>query len=119
MFRVTLLSVVLTLLVGPHATLLCKAWCDPADAARAGCHHDGATRSPRVSGSDNCGIVVLSNAILVRDDAGRGLSDPNAPHAVVGPRDRFPASANEIRFGREPGREWSLPQRPVVTALRI
>jgi hypothetical protein len=83
------------LLAGPDARLLCKMWCDPAEAARTGCHHDEARTSPRVTGSD-CGDVALNAAaVLVTADARRGVSDPDARHPVVVPRYRFPASTSE------------------------
>src|SRR5512145_715326 len=37
-FRAIVLSFVLILLAGPSAGVLCKAWCNPAEAAARGCH---------------------------------------------------------------------------------
>jgi hypothetical protein len=41
-FRVTTLAVVLALLLGPVADLLCRSVCDARSAARSGCHHHDA-----------------------------------------------------------------------------
>ena len=72
-----------------------------------------------VTGSDNCGAVALSSAVLVREDVRRGVSDQSARHAVVIPRYQVPASPGELRLGFEPGRASPEDSRPLVSILRI
>ena len=119
MFRATVLSIVLMVGMGQDTMLLCKVWCDPAEAARTGCHQKDASTSPSVTGSDNCGPVALSSAVLVREDVRRGMSDQGARHAVVIPRYQGPASPTELRLGSDPGRASPVESRPLVCALRI
>jgi hypothetical protein len=117
--RATVLSIVLTLTTGPNLGVLCKVWCDPAEAATAGCHHEHGNRSASLAGTDDCGHVVFSRAVLVKEDARDGLSSSNTRHAAVVPRYRYPASTSETHLGDEPGCAWPLAKRPPVTALRI
>ena len=53
--------------LGQDTLLLCKVWCDPVEAARAGCHQEDARTSPGVTGRDNCGPEALSRAVLAGD----------------------------------------------------
>ena len=119
MFRATVLSIVLMLGMSPETVLLCKVWCVPAEAARTGCHRQDASTSPRVTGSDNCGPVAFSSAVLVREDVRRGMSDQSARHAVVIPRYQVTASLRELRLGSDPGRASLVESRPLICALRI
>ena len=105
--------------MGQDTVLLCKVWCDPAEAARTGCHQQDASTSPSVTGSDNCERVALNSAVLVREDVRRGMSDQSARHAVVILRYQLPASSRELRLGSDPGQASLVESRPLVCALRI
>jgi hypothetical protein len=115
--RVTLISIVLTLAVGPNATLLCRTWCDRPAAALGACHRDQAT-APIISGDDSCDTVVIS-ATLLREGERRGVPSPDGDHAIPVFRSDVARSATDARLGHEPGREWSLDRRPLPTILRI
>lgn len=114
-FRATVLSIVLTLTAGPNVAVLCQAWCDPAQAATAGCHHEHGNPSAILTSTDACGNAVFRTAVLVKEDARGGLSSQAMRHPVV---DRSPASASGTHPGDEPGCAWPLARRPLVTALR-
>jgi len=118
-FRATVLSIVLTLTAGPNVGVLCKVWCDPVEAATAGCHHGHGNPSAILTGTDDCGNVVFSSAVFVKEDARGGLSSSNTRHADVVPRYQYPASTSETHLGDEPRCAWPLGKRPLVTALRI
>ena len=119
MFRATVLSFVLILLAGPSAGVLCKAWCNPAEAAATGCHHQHPSPSATLTGTDDCGKVALSSAVLAKEDVRRTLSSPDTRHAVLVPRYQYSVSTSEAHPGDEPGCASPLAQRPLVTALRI
>jgi len=118
-FRATVLSIVLTLVAGPNASMLCKAWCHPAEAAAARCHHEHGGPSATLTGTDGCGNVVLGTAVLVKEEARRGLSSPKAHHTVLVPRYQYAVSTSEAHPGDESGCAWPLAQQPLVAALRI
>ena len=117
-FRAAVLSIVLTLAVGPNAALLCRTWCDQQVATASRCHHETSTTSPNVAGDDSCDSSVLSAAFL-REDVRRGVSPPDGDQAIPIPRYQVACSTIDARPGHEPGREWSLEKRPLSTALRI
>ncbi|HEX2344687.1 MAG TPA: hypothetical protein VHI98_29730 [Vicinamibacterales bacterium] len=119
MFRATVLSIVLTLMAGPSASILCKAWCDPADAAAQGCHHRDASTSPALTGTDDCDNPVFTRAVLVKEDVRRSVSSPDTRQALIVPRYQYFASASGTHIWDEPGRGSPLAQPPLVTALRI
>lgn len=119
MFRATVLSIVLTLVAGPNASVLCKAWCDPAAAAATGCHHTDSTPSATLTGTDDCGKAVPNSAVVVKEDARRGAPSSDPQQAVMVPRHHRAISSSEAHPGDDPGCTWSLAQRPLVTALRI
>ena len=114
MFRPALLSIVLTLAVGPNASLLCEAWCH--DAAPAGCAHQESMTSSSASSPDNCQSDLVA---AVREDARRAAAAPGAQHVVVVPRFRLAPSPAGVLPGFESGRQRLLEERPLVIALRI
>jgi hypothetical protein len=120
-FRVTVLSIALTLAVGSTASLLCRTWCGPQAAHPSGCHpQDPATAPSVVAASDDCcEDVVFSVTAFLREDVGRGVSVPDADHADLVPHYQFAHSTTDARPGHEPGREWSLEERALLIALRI
>jgi hypothetical protein len=118
-FRATVLSIVLTLVAGSNASVLCRAWCDPAAAAATGCHHTDGTQSATLTGTDECGKAVPNSAVVVKEDARRGAPSSDLQQAVMVPRHHRGTSSSEAHPGDDPGCTWSLAQRPLVTALRI
>jgi hypothetical protein len=117
-FRAAVLSIVLTLTAGPNVGVLCKRWCDPVEAATAGCHPEQGNPSAILTGTDDCGNIVFSSAMLVKEDARGGLFS-DTRHAVVVPRYQYPASTSETHLGDEPRCARPLGKQPLVTALRI
>jgi hypothetical protein len=73
-FRAAVLSIVLTLAVGPSANLLCSVWCHSEDATSAACEYQNAPRPPRVTGEDSCPTASASAAAFVREEAKKGAS---------------------------------------------
>ena len=118
-FRATVLLIVLMVGMGQDTVLLCKAWCDPVEAARAGCHQEDASTSPGVTGSDNCAPGALSHTVLVREDVPRGMSDQGARQAGVIGGYQVPASPIGWRVGYDPGRASPAESRPLISVLRI
>ena len=119
MFRATVLSIVLILVAGPNASVLCKAWCDPAAAAATKCHHQHGSPSATLTGTDDCAKAVPNSAVVVREDARRGARSSGPQQAVMVPRHHRALSSIEAHPGDDRGFTWSLAQRPLVTALRI
>jgi hypothetical protein len=118
-FQAVVLSIVLTLAVGPNAAVLCNVWCHLHEAAATGCHHQDATASPRVTGDDHCNDVAAITPTFVREDVRPSLSAPDVLHALVGPRLDFIPSPSVTRADHEPAQDWPLEKRPLSTALRI
>ena len=119
MFRVTVVSIVLTLVVGPNAGVLCKAWCDPAEAAATQCHHERGSLSATLSGTDDCGREIPDSAVVVNDDARRGAPSSDALRAVMAPQHHRAIPSSEAHAGNGAASTWFLVQRPHVIALRI
>jgi hypothetical protein len=120
-FRAAVLSIVLTLAVGPNASLLCRTWCDQQAATASGCHHEDQATSPSVAGDDCCpnrDNGVLSTAEFLPKDMQRGVS-PSGVHATPLLRQEGAHSPTDASLGDEPGREWSLEKGPLPTVLRI
>ena len=119
MFRAIVLSIALTLAVGPNAELLCNVLCHSETAAANECDHEESTNSPGVAGDNSCDRVVLSVGAFLREDVRRGVSAPDADYAIFVPRYQLAPSTTDTRPRHELGREWWLEQRPLATALRI
>ena len=119
MFHATVLSIVLTLAAGPNASVLCKAWCDPAAAAATKCHHQHGSPSATLIGTHDCGKAVPNSAVVFKEDARRGAPSSDSQQAVIVPRHHRAIFSSEAHPGDDPGCTWSLARRPLVTALRI
>ena len=119
MFRATALSIVLTLVAWPNTGLLCKAWCQPAAAAAANCHHAHGNASAVLTGTEDCDKPMPNSAVVVKGDARRSATSSDARQAVIVPRHPPPIFASEAHRGHAPGCPWSLAQRSLFTALRI
>lgn len=66
MLRAVVLSIVLTLAIGPNAALLCSVRCHPNEVDTSACQHRDPT-SRQVTGVDGCRVAPVSAAIFVRD----------------------------------------------------
>lgn len=117
-FRASVLSIVLALAVVPNAALVCRTWCDQKAAAASRCHHEAPTTSLSVAGDDLCDDV-LNSAVFVREDVRRGVSSPDADHAIPVPRYQLAHSTTDASPRLAPGHQGSLDTRPLSTALRI
>ena len=115
-FRVTLLSIVLTLAVGQTVGLSCKVWCD--NAARAGCSHQDSTTSPAVSVEGNCDCVAVGSVVFVREESRRTAVDSYAPNVPVH-QVRLTTPPSRLRSDSEVRRRLQFEERPLVIALRI
>ena len=118
-FRAIVLSIVLSVVVGPSVSLLCRTWCHQETAAASGCHHENPSTTPSVAGDESCNNVVLGAAAVLREDVRRGVSSPEANQAIPVPRYQFAPSTIDACLGFGSGRDWPLKNRPLVTALRI
>lgn len=119
MFRASVLSILLTLAVGPNLALLCGTWCDPQAVAASECHHEAPATSPSVAVDDRCDNMVLGVAAFLRQDVRRGVASQDADQAVLVPRYTLAHSTIATRPRHEPGRASSLEKRPLSTLLRI
>lgn len=68
MFRAVVLSVVLTLVAGPHVSLACNIWCH-SEAGSTGCEHPGRTLG--LAADDDCPDPTSSATANVPDDVRR------------------------------------------------
>ena len=118
MFRAVLVSIVLTLAVGPDAALLCRVWCNPQSAAASGCHHEGSSISPVVAGDSSCDRELGAGTFL-RQEAGRLAGAVVVAHAIVVPRYQIAQLTTAARPDWATGGGWSLATRPLSTVLRL
>ena len=119
MRRVAVLSIVLTSLAGPNATLLCRIWCDSHRPARVDCHHEPMGTAPAVTGVGDCDDMGLTGAVFVLEDVRRGVTERDAQDADFVARYQLAPSASKAGLGSEMGRGSPPDNRPPVTALRI
>ena len=117
-FRAAVLSIVLTLAVGPNASLLCAVWCHP-DAATGSCEHRDQTIIPSVNAKDGCPDIAPGASALVREEVRRGVSASDSQYAAVVAPSQFVPPPTPPEFGREPGQHLPLEARPLILALRI
>lgn len=119
MFRVAVLSIVMTLAAGPGASLLCVLWCHPQAAAAEPCGHRGTTSAPGVTTNDGCPDISAGSTAFVREDLLRGVFTPQAQHAVVVPPFQFTPPSRHAALSRTTTQSRQLEARPLVLALRI
>ena len=117
MFRAAVLSIVLTLTVGPNATLLCAVWCHPDEAKTSACQHRGATTSRSLTGEDSCRTVDARPAALVRDEGkpGQRTSQPAAPV----PRFASASPRANATWSFRPKTALAVVSPPLLVVLRI
>ena len=119
MFRAAVLSIVLTLAVGPNASLLCAIWCHPEAAAAGPCEHPNPTGTPSVTSNASCPDIAAASTAFVREDVRRGVSAPDALQAVVVAPFQFTPPPSYPTSVRESAQRSLLDARPLVLALRI
>ena len=119
MVRGAVLSIVLTLAIGPNAPLLCRIWCHPQADAATGCPRMDPTTSPSVAGDPRCDQAVLSAAAVLPEEVRRVVSAPDTAHAIQVTRYQLASSATDSLPRHERRRAWSVEKRPLSTALRI
>ena len=117
MFRAAVFSIVLTLVAGPNASLLCAVWCHLQTANAGSCEHPTPTDTPSLTSNDSCPDVTAVSTAVVRDDVRRGASAPD-PQAVrvafqFAPQPRVRSSVDEA------ARVFRLDGGPLGRALRI
>jgi hypothetical protein len=118
-FRAAVLAIVAVLVAGPSTPRLCRVSCDPVEAATDGCHSDQESTSGSVSGTDDCGGMVLGEAVLGNEDGRAGVSHRDVRPAVVAARHRSsPAAPEALRSGAR-GSAWLLAPQPRITILRL
>ena len=118
MFRATVLSIVLTLVAGQNASLLCAVWCHPEAATAGPCEHPDQS-TPSVTENGSCPDIPASSTALAREDVRRGVSAPAAQHAVPVAGFQFAPSPSHSASAGESGRRTAPEARPLVLPLRI
>ena len=119
MFRVAVISIVLTFAAGPNAKLACQAWCDSHETAGNACHHEGLTPLSRVSAAASCDSAPVGVNAVLRDQGGRASTDLDARAAVVASSYQVAPLTADRRINCHSGRARALERRPLATALRI
>jgi len=118
-FRAAVLSIMLTLVAGPNASLLCALWCHPEAAPAGPCEHPDQTSTPSITANGSCPDIPTSSTALVREDLRRGVSAPAAQQAVLVARFQFAPPPSPSASAGESGQRTALEVRPLVLALRI
>jgi hypothetical protein len=110
---------VLSLAVGPTASLLCRIWCFPQADAATGCHHENSSTTPSVAGEQGCDNVVVAATAVLREDVRRDVSAQKANQAIPVVRYQLAQLTIDARHGQDSRRVWRLERRPLSSALRI
>ena len=119
MVRAAVLSIVLTLAVGPNAALLCPFWCQPDKAQSSACPHQGGLSSLRVTGEDSCRTALGGPTAVVREEGTTGSRIGHRTHGTI--VEAFPLDlpmtdpADTCQAGQSLDRHVPF----VLTALRI
>jgi hypothetical protein len=119
MFRAATLSIVLTLAIGPNASLLCRAVCDQPQSQATGCDHKGPAASASVTGDHGCYEAVPSVSEFLPKDARRDVSFAQAHHATPQLASELAQPAVAARPGDRPEREWPIDKQRLTTTLRL
>lgn len=118
MFRLSVLSIVLSLALGQNVALLCRTWCD-AEATAGECSHENSFATRTVASSDDCDNGVLVVSAVLSEDGRIGASSPAASQAIPVPRYQLAQLTFERHAAQAPWREWSPWKHPLLTTLRI
>lgn len=84
MFRAVVVTIVLTLGLGPATALLCAVQCEPG-VQGAACEHQDATVTLRLTGHDSCDLSQAGSTAVVRSETRRDLTDVAPPTGAVTP----------------------------------
>ena len=117
-FRATVLSIVLVFAAGPSASLFCKAWCDPHEAAASGCHHQESGSVASVADDDSCLDSIQGSAILTKEDL-RLASTQDLGNVTAIAQPPLAPAAISLRAAGNQRRAPSDLKRPLTTPLRI
>ena len=119
MFRAAVLSIVLTLVAGPDASLLCAIWCHPEIATAGPCEHPDPMSTPGVTSNDSCPGMAAVTTAFVREDVRRDVSSSAGQIPLLIPPFQFVAPPRASELGRELRQQRPLEARPLVVSLRI
>ena len=117
-FRATVLSIVLVFAAGPSASLFCKAWCDPHEAAASGCHHQESGSVASVADDDPCLDSVQGSAILTKEGLRLASTQDLGNVTAIAQPPFAPAAISRRAAGNERRAPSDL-KRPLTTPLRI
>ena len=116
--RLTTVAVVLGLVLGPSADLLCRVVCVPNAAATPNCHHGDADANVVTAGGE-CHSPMLVPGDLPPDATRRGLANGDAGEALV-PAGVAASGSPDCRELDSTASPWrQLDRRPLSTTLRI
>ena len=118
-FRAAVLSIVLTLAVGPGAAVLCSVWCHPGEAQSSPCPHQDGLASPRVTGEDSCRTAPGTTTGVVREERKTGFPNAHRHHAAVIGTSRSGAPPSGRTGTSQPGQLLDRHGPPVLTVLRV
>ena len=118
MFRAVVLSIALTLAIGPSTTLLCSIWCHPQGAMTSTCPHQKATKLRRVNGQDSCRTAADAATAFVREEA-KSESLTGGQQAVVIRPFRFDPQTTYTGRTQDPCTSRGVQSPPLLIALRI
>ena len=112
MLRCAVLAIVLTLGIGPNASILCRAWCAGDNLPQA-CHPTLA--SPAVVAGDCCDSRVTSLTAVRSGESRQDVAAPNQESGVAQHLAAVAAIDVRLRHRPEPRRS----NESLVTVLRI
>lgn len=119
MLRAIILSIALTLAIGPDAAIVCQALCAPQADVTNPCDH-GETSPFQIAAGDECCDDLMAGAASSQfTSMRRDTSLPSGDIAVPVLRDALARSATTGRLGSEPGHRQSPAHRPFPTILRL
>ena len=95
--RSTILSIVLTLAIGPGVALVCRASCDPEVAAANGCHHDSDGSAARVSNPASCLDAAPGVAAVPPETVQRGTGADGPGVLILAASFRFALATSSRR----------------------
>ncbi|MDP2053189.1 MAG: hypothetical protein Q8L75_06110 [Acidobacteriota bacterium] len=119
MLRAFILSIVLTLAIGPDAVIVCQALCAPQADVTNPCDHDGTSPLQIAAGDECCDDLIAGAASSQFTSLRRDTSLPSGDVAIPVHGGALVRSETTDRLGYEPGRRQSIAHRPLPTILRI
>lgn len=117
MSRLPVLSIVLSLALGPDAAAICGLWCAEGPAATESCYH-ATPASPLVTAGNCCDNAVPTVTVLQAALRVEAPSTNRVP-AVLPARDPLIDSERFARPGQRSGSGAAIDARPQTAVLRI